>query len=345
MRRTNRITSLILSAGLILSMLLFLRVDVDAAYDYKVKFIIGGTGQENAKFISNPEALVLVSDTATAAISEDGKELIISGLQYDDEIIFDPKLGVGITPVTVTDEDGNEFSYTKYLVKGIRRSGADKWVAKSAFQVKNDETYVIAYGVGTIVSYKVNYLDAAGNELIPTATYYGLLGEEVYIPYRYVDGYVPNAYNIDVLFLEENQEFTFTYDKSQLPAGTTTYESSTRTEYSTVMGQPQYIYQTVPRQLPGQIAQTATNATAGAGAGNNDTADAGDNSDGVVIDDEETPLGVQDIVKIGERPVPRAIVGDRGYSRNFGFAIIVVIIGMVGLLISSFITIKDNKNK
>ncbi len=336
MKRTNRIVSFIMTMGLVLSMLLFLRMDVDAAYDYTVKFVIGGTGAEKAKFVLEPSALTLISDTAEATISEDGTELIVTGLQYNDEIVFDPKLGVSISS-----EAG---ANSKYCVKGIRRSGSDDWVAKSAFKVQKDDSYVIAYGVGTIVEYTVKYLDEVENELSPMVTYYGLLGEEVYIPYRYIDGYAPNTYNIDVLSLGENQEFTFIYKKVNPPAGTTTYESSTRTEYATVTGEPQYIYQMIPRQV---IPETAVPA---AGGQNGNTADiqgedAGEEGDGVVIDDERAPLGIDDIVTIGDKPTPRSISSVYYYSRFLGFAIIIVAIGMIGLLISTFVTFKGPKDE
>ena len=336
MKRTNRIVSFIMTMGLVLSMLFFLRVDVNAAYDYTVKFVIGGTGAEKAKFISEPSALTLISDTAEAKISEDGTELIITGLQYNDEIVYDPKLGVQISS-----EAG---ANSKYCVKGIRRSGSDDWVAKSAFKVQKDDAYVIAYGVGTIVDYTVRYLDDAGNELSPMVTYYGLLGEEVYIPYRYIDGYAPNTYNIDVLSLEENQEFTFIYKKVNPPAGTTTYESSTRTEYATVTGDPQYIYQMVPRQV---IPETAVPAAGNQNGNGVDIQgeDAGEAGDGAVIDDERAPLGIDDIVTIGDKPTPRSISSIAYYSRFFGFAIIIVAIGMIGLLISTFVTFRGPKDE
>ncbi len=336
MKRTNRIVSFIMTMGLVLSMLFFLRVDVNAAYDYTVRFIIGGTGNEGAKFAEEPLALTLISDTATAEYSADGTELKITGLQYNDEIIFDPKLGV-----TISAEAG---ANSKYCVKGIRRSGSDDWVAKSAFKVQKDDAYVIAYGVGTIVEYTVKYLDESENELSPMVTYYGLLGEEVYIPYRYIDGYAPNTYNIDVLSLEENQEFTFIYKKVNPPAGTTTYESSTRTEYATVTGDPQYIYQMIPRQVvPEAIAPTAGNQ-----AGNAEDTQGGaaeDGNNGVIIDDERAPLGIDDIVTIGDKPTPRSISSIAYYSRFLGFAIIIVAIGMIGLLISTFVTFKGPKDE
>ena len=130
------------------------------------------------------------------------------------------------------------------------------------------------------------------------------------------------------------------------PAGTTTYESSTRTEYATVTGDPQYIYQMVPRQVIPEAAVPAAGDRDQNGNGVDiQGEDAGEADDGAVIDDERAPLGIDDIVTIGDKPTPRSVSSIAYYSRFFGFAIIIVVIGMAALLLSTFVTFRGPKDE
>lgn len=180
----------------------------------------------------------------------------------------------------------------KYYIKGVRESGRDNnTVADSAFTVTKDAEYVVAYGIqGDMVSYTVNYQDGGGNELAPSRTYYGAVGDKPVIAYQYIEGYRPDAYNLTKTLgkNEADNVFTFTYTQSsvQQPAA-----GGEGTEGGTDTGTP---------------ATTATpGTTAGGGAG---TAGAGtataagtvetptvENPDGGVpqatvdLDDEDTP--------------------------------------------------------
>ena len=150
---------------------------------------------------------------------------------------------------------------------------------------------MVAYGIqGDMVSYTVNYQDGGGNELAPSRTYYGAVGDKPVIAYQYIEGYRPDAYNLTKTLgkNEADNVFTFTYTQSsvQQPAA-----GGEGTEGGTDTGTP---------------ATTATpGTTAGGGAG---TAGAGtataagtvetptvENPDGGVpqatvdLDDEDTP--------------------------------------------------------
>lgn len=210
-----------------------------------------------------------------------GDAIRITGLRAGDVVVLDATAGM------VDLKNGD-----KYYIKGVRESGRDnKTVADSAFTVTKDAEYVVAYGIqGDMVSYTVNYQDGGGNELAPSRTYYGAVGDKPVIAYQYIEGYRPDAYNLTKTLgkNEADNVFTFTYTQSsvQQPAA-----GGEGTEGGTDTGTP---------------ATTATpGTTAGGGAG---TAGAGtataagtvetptvENPDGGVpqatvdLDDEDTP--------------------------------------------------------
>ena len=210
-----------------------------------------------------------------------GDAIRITGLRAGDVVVLDATAGM------VDLKNGD-----KYYIKGVRESGRDNnTVADSAFTVTKDAEYVVAYGIqGDMVSYTVNYQDGGGNELAPSRTYYGAVGDKPVIAYQYIEGYRPDAYNLTKTLgkNEADNVFTSTYTQSsvQQPAA-----GGEGTEGGTDTGTP---------------ATTATpGTTAGGGAG---TAGAGtataagtvetptvENPDGGVpqatvdLDDEDTP--------------------------------------------------------
>lgn len=210
-----------------------------------------------------------------------GDAIRITGLRAGDVVVLDATAGM------VDLKNGD-----KYYIKGVRESGRDNnTVVDSAFTVTKDAEYVVAYGIqGDMVSYTVNYQDGGGNELAPSRTYYGAVGDKPVIAYQYIEGYRPDAYNLTKTLgkNEADNVFTFTYTQSsvQQPAA-----GGEGTEGGTDTGTP---------------ATTATpGTTAGGGAG---TAGAGtataagtvetptvENPDGGVpqatvdLDDEDTP--------------------------------------------------------
>ena len=210
-----------------------------------------------------------------------GDAIRITGLRAGDVVVLDATAGM------VDLKNGD-----KYYIKGVRESGRDNnTVADSAFTVTKDAEYVVAYGIqGDMVAYTVNYQDGGGNELAPSRTYYGAVGDKPVIAYQYIEGYRPDAYNLTKTLgkNEADNVFTFTYTQSsvQQPAA-----GGEGTEGGTDTGTP---------------ATTATpGTTAGGGAG---TAGAGtataagtvetptvENPDGGVpqatvdLDDEDTP--------------------------------------------------------
>ena len=132
--------------------------------------------------------------------SEDGKTVQITGLTSENHVRF-------LNSAAVLSND------SKYYVKGIRKGGRDN-VDLSYFRVERDQDYVVAYGIkGNMVQYTVNYVDAYGNALYPSQTYYGNVGDRPVAAYLYVEGYQPQAYNLTGTLQSDASKniFTFVY--------------------------------------------------------------------------------------------------------------------------------------
>ena len=207
---------------------------------------------------------------------------------------------------------------SRCYVKGIRKSGRDNnTVATSIFQVDRDADYVVAYGVqGDMVAYTVNYQDAAGNELLPSNTYYGNVGDKPVVAYRYIEGYEPEnlALTKTLVTNEAENVFTFVY----APVG----EGGVVTRQ---VGTPETTTTTVTEVLPGTVTTTTTtteiggeDVDAGEEAGNEE-ADAGEEAappeeaeaEGgeeeaplTQIGEEDVPLADQDLKDLDEEEVP-----------------------------------------
>lgn len=216
-----------------------------------------------------------------------GDAIRITGLRAGDVVVLDATAGM------VDLKNGD-----KYYIKGVRESGRDNnTVADSAFTVTKDAEYVVAYGIqGDMVSYTVNYQDGGGNELAPSRTYYGAVGDKPVIAYQYIEGYRPDAYNLTKMLgkNEADNVFTFTYTQSsvQQPAA-----GGEGTEGGTDTGTPATTATTGTTATPGTTAGGGA-GTAGAGtataAGTVETPTV-ENPDGGVpqatvdLDDEDTP--------------------------------------------------------
>lgn len=181
----------------------------DEEYTYTVKLLAGNQGTVSKDGITVPE---------TATVSGGGDQVVISGLKYDETVYITPQVSA-----KVTDE--------RYYVKGIRIAGRDNSEAEnvaSTFNVDGDRSYVIAYGIsGDLVSYTVNYVDEAGNALLASDTYYGNPGERQYVSARYVDGYLPQAYNLVKTLSSNTAENTFDFVYTPVTTPTTTTPAAT----------------------------------------------------------------------------------------------------------------------
>ena len=66
-----------------------------------------------------------------------------------------------------------------------------------------------------MVKYVVHYLDENNNDLIKSEEFYGMVGDNPVVSFRYVEGYQPNAYNLTKKLTANEAEnvFPFTYSK------------------------------------------------------------------------------------------------------------------------------------
>ncbi|WP_044933687.1 MucBP domain-containing protein [Pseudobutyrivibrio sp. LB2011] len=308
-------------------------------YTYQISIIRGGTEEIGAGFVSDmSDSLTIVSASDEVSVSSNKDSVIIKGLKYNDQISFNPKSAVEIP------DDSND----KYYVKGMRISGSNDVVSESTFSVTKDNSYVVAYGVGAVVPYTVKYLDGAGNALAQQNTFYGAIGDEVYVPYKYIDGYIPNALNLHTASLKENDEFVFTYTKASASGGQTIYNTTTSTSYGVVEGEGQMTYQFVPaavREVAGQgQAGGAANGNgtnqAGGAAGGNQNNEAANGNNEVAIEDTQTPT-TADVVDIDDEDVAKAGETEKMFDTLERTAMVIAILGVLLILLTIGATIKE----
>lgn len=165
---------------------------------------------------------VNVVSSGNASVKYTGNCVEITGLQYDDMVYISAK-------------DAARTEDERYYVKGIKIAGRDtdeEGNISSNFSGDGDRDFVIGYGIsGDMVAYTVNYLNAAGNTLLESDTYYGNVGERQFVSARYVEGYVPQAYNLVKTLSVNTQEnvFDFRYTANAAETAGTTTDAGTLT--------------------------------------------------------------------------------------------------------------------
>ncbi len=188
-----RVRRLSLSAALLLAGILFVTAVCTApvpaqasgrtAYTYTIRIYSGQQGTINGSDV-----------------------IVYSGLQYGERFSFNQKL------VKLNDD-------SKYYIKGIRESGKEQI---ASFIVEGDQDYVVNYGLlNDAVAYTIHYVDAAGNALAPSETYYGNVGDKPVIAYQYMENYQPQAYNLTKTLTANAAENVFTFVYTPVPAGGT----------------------------------------------------------------------------------------------------------------------------
>ena len=179
------------------------------AYTYTVTFSAGDQG--TLRIDDGVSISVEGGGDYSIVRSEDGKTVKITGLTTENHVRF-------LNSAAVLDAD------SKYYVKGIRKGGRDN-VDLAYFSVERDQDYVVAYGIrGNMVQYTVSYVDQYGNELHPTQTYYGNIGDMPVAAYLYVEGYQPQAYNLTGTLQSDasKNRFVFVYREIEREAPGTT---------------------------------------------------------------------------------------------------------------------------
>lgn len=173
--------------------------------------------------------------------------------------------------------DSVKVTVSKYDVIGFKEAGHDDVMpAIEPVSAKSDLNYVAVYGVkSNMVSYTVRYLDADGNELMDSATYYGPKGSRVLVSFKYIEGYAPTAYSLAKTLTGNSEEdvLDFRYYESELTVTQQTEAANTAAN---------------PAANPAAPAAAAANPAA-AQAAVIDAATPG-TPDVVNLDESETPL-------------------------------------------------------
>lgn len=192
---------------------------------------------------------------------------------------------------------------TKYYISGIRLSGRDNntRAADPSFLVDGDADYVVAYGIrGDMVEYTVQYQDEDGNALADSRTYYGNVGDEAVVAYRYVEGYRPLNFNLSKVLSANGADNVFTFVYTQIlkdeviivDGGTTvTNGGTTGTDHGTSVTDGEDEENTDDEDGDEEIVeeiQPAATPAPNANANGQDGDSALNEED---IDDNQTPLG------------------------------------------------------
>lgn len=230
-------------------------------YTYQVTFYSGNQGTFNGT-----EGLSVDNHSSGSqyAVEENGDEITVSGLKQGDIVSFDVQAGA----VQMADD-------SKYYLRGIRQSGRDNdTVQTSAFRVDGDAEYVLAYGIrGNQTGYTVNYQDAQGNELAPSRTYYGNVGDKPVVAYLYIEDYNPQTLALTRTLSENEAENVFTFVYTPVPTEVITEPGGTITNTTTVT-------ETVPGTTDEGTAAGTGTGTAGTGTAGTGTGTAGTAGEG-----------------------------------------------------------------
>ena len=278
----------------------------DGEYTYTATFYAGNQGT-----FSGIDGLSVVS-TGTPVIDAQGDRVVVSGLKLGDKVSFDVQNG----DVALGDS-------SKYYVKGVRISGRDNnSLETSGFYVNGDRDFVVAYGIqGDMVGYTVNYHDEEGNELAPSRTYYGNVGDKPVVAYLYVEGYTPQALALTKTLSSNEAQNVFTFVYTPVTTETITVPGETTTVTTVIPGTTTTETTVVETPAAGTPAGTAgttgTEGTAGtegtegeagtAGTeGTEGTAGAGTDEGTQVIEPNEVPQGNQEVVDLDEDETPLA---------------------------------------
>ena len=266
MRKLKKFLTAMVSASVVLS---FSAVPAWAEenYDYTVTFYAGNQG-----VFSGTQGLQ-INSKGDISISSQEDRISISGITRGDVVSFDINQGA----VSLNEE-------SKYYVQGLRMSGRDndEQLEEPAFWVTGDEDYVVAYGIrGDMTSYTVNYVDESGNELAPSRTYYGNVGDRPVVAYLYMEGYNPEALTLTRTLSANQADNVFTFEYRTNPVEVIPGETVTVTTVEP--GTTNVITQQVPVAGTGVTgtgtAGTAGTTAAGTGAAGTDTGTAGTTGD------------------------------------------------------------------
>lgn len=294
----------------------------DDEYTYTVRLFAGNLGELTG------DGLEIQS--AGASVDSDKDQVVISGLKYGDTVRI-----IYQEAAASTDE--------RYYVRGVRRSGRDNSEAEApTFEVACDRDYVVAYAVsGDLVAYTVHYLDASGNPLMPSDTYYGNAGERQYVSSRYIDGYQPQALNLVRTLSANESENVFEFRYTPVQTGTTAPTAPTAPTETTTTTTTTTVTTPATPATPGTTAPTTPATPAGTDAGADETDEGEDETEpeiggdaGVQVPDEEVPQADRpdDIQDLDDDEVPLANLDGNQSGKVMGYLPVYIGIGAAALL-------------
>ena len=228
--------------------------------------------------------LVLMS----VSISADGQYKVsidggLYGTPSDTEVTVDynGSFAVDEHPVTVTND--------KYYWKGYKIAGHDDYYPAGTgakITITTDTELVACYGIpGNKVEYYIEY-KYGEEEIASRDTFEGVDGDTVVIPFKYIEGYIPEALN-GRLTIAEGKTYTFNYVPGEIQIGEN--------------GEIIYVYYDVPGAGGG--------AGGGGGGGVTPAPTPGGEGEegGEEIPDEQTPQGGPDeTIDIDDNETPQA---------------------------------------
>ena len=274
MRKVKKLLAAMVTASMVSSFSL-LNVAAAEDYTYTVTFYAGNQGT----FADFTGLRVVGKEDPQISVEED--RILVTGLTRGDEVTFDVNQGA---------VDLQEDS--KYYIQGLRLSGRDndEQMAASSFRVTEDQDYVVAYGIqGDMTSYTVNYVDEDGNELAPSRTYYGNIGDKPVVAYAYMEGYTPEALTLTGTLGANEAENVFTFTYRTNPVEVVPGETVTVTTVEP--GTTNVITQQIPVAGTGVTGTAGTAGGTGNAAGTGTGAAAGDNAGAAGTGAEGTGAG------------------------------------------------------
>lgn len=281
----TRGASLFMALMLAVTMCLSLKVDTKAAYKYTVRIYAGKQGTFNQSKAKQ------VLDPISSNISYGSKVIVIKDVTTQDSVQL---YAEGM--VNVSDS-------SKYLVKGLRKSGTDNDTVNPSQRIKGDQDFVIGYKmVDELVEYTIHYVDGNNNKIASDETHYGNAGESMVVAFPYIEGYTPRAYNgrITLSSDESKNEFYFPYRQiTQQEEEEEEEEEETNNNNNNANNNN--------NNTNTNNTNTNTNTDTGTGAGTGTGADAAAADDGADdADNGDNGNEPDDLIDIGNNEIPQA---------------------------------------
>lgn len=163
--------------------------------------LVAGAAAPRAAFADDTTYMVRVFAGNQGTV--DGGNVWTTTVKAGESLQFDAGL------IAVTDD--------RYYARGIREAGLDNsqvFAGNTSIPIVQDIDFVVAYGIrSSAVRYTVKFQAADGSELAADKTFFGNVGDKPVVAFAYVEGYLPQAYNLTkTLVADESQNvFIFTY--------------------------------------------------------------------------------------------------------------------------------------